>query len=201
MRTVLNYPIISAAIVMLVVVSCTHENTEPVFDSTSNRTNIESRSFKTDFNQPAETDFHLVLTSIQALVDLEYPIGKEAFEKYLTEVDEMNLSAIFEHSFSKKDFPLRDVKEAFEIHYTHNPLFKFARPMLPELPLLPPYLPDFSERPSACEVYYRDFRDSNAAACACDTYLGSLDSGFNNWQALLHGIWAGRQYVDTGDCP
>jgi hypothetical protein len=113
-------------------------------------------------------------------------------------------SAIEEHSaddkykknliqvFTPEDFPILSIQSAFEKYWAKFPV------TLP-FPLPPIDLPDFTFRPSVCDVYFRTFIPS-AADCACRAFQEAIREGLNSWQATVIGHFAGRRAERTGKC-
>lgn len=139
-----------------------------------------------------------VVEGLNILSGMKFPIhDKRSFEAGLEEgAKENKHKERLMQTFNAQDFPILSTENAFEKYFVK---FQFPFPF-PPLPFQPPIdLPDFSFRPSACDVYYRTF-SGPAAECACKAYGEAIREGFNSWQATIIGHFAGRRAERTGRC-
>ena len=145
-----------------------------------------------------------LLEALNTLAGLKFPIPDQlSFEAALEPqgTAEPHKKAL-RVAFGPQDFPILSPQSALEKYYEK------LLPIPPALSL-PPRLPDFQERPGACEIYVETFRDPRdpiprptpASDCACRAFGQALREGFTPLQATIIGHFAGRRVQRGGSCP
>ncbi len=139
-----------------------------------------------------------LLEALNTLAGLKFPIPDQlSFEAALEpQGTEDQHKKELRHVFGPQDFPILSPQSALEKYYAK------LLPIPPALSLPPRDLPDFQERPSACEIYDDTFgRRTAAATCACRTFAEALRQGFTPLQATIIGHFAGRRVQSGRPCP
>ncbi|MCL7942261.1 hypothetical protein M8009_18440 [Halomonas sp. ATCH28] len=139
-----------------------------------------------------------LVEGLSILSTMKVPIhDKNSFEVELKEhsADDKSKKQLIQ-MFTPQDFPLFSTQSAFEKYFVKFQPFPVP---FPSLPLPDIDLPDFTFRPSACDVYARTF-GRFAADCACRVYAEAIREGFNSLQATLIGHFAGRRAERSGRC-
>jgi hypothetical protein len=150
----------------------------------------------TDFLiRQASTD---LLEGLNALSSMKFPVPDRlsfegALEPQATD-DRYKQQLLL--AFGAQDFPILSPQSAFEKYHAK---LRLPAP-IPALSLPPLDLPDFSERPSPCEVYDMTFGRGLAADCACRAFGEAIREGFNSLQATIIGHFAGRRAARTRRC-
>ena len=138
-----------------------------------------------------------LLEALNTLAGLKFPIPDHlSFEAALEpQTTEDRHKQELRHAFGPQDFPILSPQSALEKYYAK------LLPIPPALSLPPRDLPDFQERPSACDIYRSMPWPDSAKDCACRSFIEAIRAGFNPLQATIIGHFAGQRVARGRPCP